>query len=380
MSRIPVNGTSGGRHIVLSCNTAWNIHNFRRGLIRALLEGGDRVTVVTPRDAYVDQLRALGCDYVELPMDNKGTDPLRDGLLLLRYLRLYRRLKPDAVLHFTIKPVIYGGMTARMLGIPYVSNITGLGTAFLRQDWLTKLVQQLYRISQGRAQRIFFQNSDDAELFHGRHLVPAACSRVLPGSGIDLERFTLRPMPTDRERPVFLLVARLLWDKGVGEFVEAARIVHRKYPQVRFRLLGFLGVDNATAIDRSTVEQWQRQGVVEYLGSSDDVRPAIEQATCVVLPSYREGTPRSLLEAAAMGRPIIATDVPGCRETVDHGVNGLLCRVRSGEDLAERMLQLLAMDSDALRAMGLAGRRLAETRFDERIVIDAYLEALNSLA
>jgi len=380
VSRIPVNGTSGGRHIVLSCNTAWNIHNFRRGLIRALLEGGDRVTVVTPRDAYVDQLRALGCDYVELPMDNKGTDPLRDGLLLLRYLRLYRRLKPDAVLHFTIKPVIYGGMTARMLGIPYVSNITGLGTAFLRQDWLTKLVQQLYRISQGRAQRIFFQNSDDAELFHGRHLVPAACSRVLPGSGIDLERFTLRPMPTDRERPVFLLVARLLWDKGVGEFVEAARIVHRKYPQVRFRLLGFLGVDNATAIDRSTVEQWQRQGVVEYLGSSDDVRPAIEQATCVVLPSYREGTPRSLLEAAAMGRPIIATDVPGCRETVDHGVNGLLCRVRSGEDLAERMLQLLAMDSDALRAMGLAGRRLAETRFDERIVIDAYLEALNSLA
>ena len=265
-----------------------------------------------------------------------------------------------------------------------INNVSGLGTAFLRGGWLGGVVCSLYRVALRRSHRVFFQNDEDRQVFIEKRLVAPARTGLLPGSGIDLVHFS--PLAFDGSSLrngaglVFLMVARLLWDKGVLEFVEAARRVKALFPESRFQLLGFLDVKNQTAVGRSDVEAWVKEGVVEYLGTSDDVRPFLAAADCVVLPSYREGTPRSLLEAAAMGRPLLATDVPGCREVVVDGVNGLLCHVRDSVDLAEKMMQMIDMPMSALLQMGQESRSLAETRFDEQIVIRKYLEAIDEVA
>jgi glycosyltransferase involved in cell wall biosynthesis len=364
------------RRVVLVSNTAWYLYNFRCDLFSALLEQGDQVIAVAPTDDFSERLSALGCEVVSLPMDNMGTSPLRDLATWRRLRRTYRALAPDVVLHFTIKPVIYGTLAARSLSVPVVNTVTGLGTAFLRGGPVQAVVEGLYGLSQGWPKRIFFQNPDDLGLFVGRGLVPKDRVARLPGSGVDLERFAPRPGPSGTA-PVFLLIARLLWDKGVREFIEAARVLRGEDPRLRFQLLGPLGVANQTAVPKPEIERWVGEGVVEFLGETEDVRPWIAQADCVVLPSYREGTPRALLEAAAMGRPIIATDVPGCREVLTDGVTGLLCRVRDSADLADKMRQMAGFAPELRLAMGMAGRAKMKREFDQRIVIGRYLEAID---
>jgi len=232
-----------------------------------------------------------------------------------------------------------------------------------------------------RSGRVFFQNPDDLQLFHELRLTRPGQTEVLSGSGVDLLRF--QPVPLPRRwggRPfVFLLVARLLWDKGVAEFVEAARLVRLAQPGTRFRLLGFLDGGNPAAVDRATMEAWAAEGVVDYLGAATDVRPHLAAADCVVLPSYREGTPRALLEAAAMGRPLIATDVPGCREVADDGVNGYLCKARDAGDLASATLRMIGLPPKCHAAMGAAGRVKVERQFDERLEIARYLSVIEGL-
>lgn len=365
--------------IALASNTAWNLYNFRGGLIRRLLEERAAVTVVAPPDMFSEKLAGMGCEVIGLPMDNKGTHPVRDLRTLRDFHRVYRQVRPEVVLHFTIKPVIYGSLAARMLGIPVANTITGLGTAFLREGWLMRVVESLYRVSQRWPQRVFFQNRDDHDLFVGRGLVPAEKAERLPGSGVDLERFAPAAYPGN-PAPVFLLVARLLRDKGVVEFVEAARRVRAHHPRARFQLLGPLGVANRTAIPAEEVAGWVAEGVVEYLGETGDVRPALAAADCVVLPSYREGVPRTLLEAAALGRPLIATDVPGCREVVADGDNGYLCRAQDANDLADRMDRFIGLPVGARQALGEAGRAKVEREFDERMVIGRYLDVIRVIA
>jgi glycosyltransferase involved in cell wall biosynthesis len=377
--------TLGGGHpapkIILSINTSWNIVNFRSGLVRALRRKGFEVVALSPDDAYADRLAELGCRHVPLAMDNKGTNPLRDAGLFLRYLMVLRRERPAAFLGWTIKPNVYGSLAARLLGVPVINNVSGLGTAFLSAGWLNRVVRLLYRAAFARSARVFFQNRDDLALFAASHLVRPDQAGLLPGSGVDLQHFAPAPLvrrpPGDG--PVFLLVARLLWDKGVAEYVKAAQLVKAAVPGARFQLLGFLDVENRTAVPRASVETWVRDGVVEYLGHADDVRPHLAAADCVVLPSYREGTPRSLLEAAAMARPLIATDVPGCREVVDEGINGWLCRPANADDLAERMLRFATLDEKARAEMGRQSRLKAEREFSEDIVVDAYLSELARL-
>jgi len=359
--------------IALSANTTWYLYNFRSGLIKALLARDERVVVIAPLDEYSARLERMGVEVIDLPMDNKGANPARDAMLLFAYIRLYRQLRPHLVLHNTIKPVIYGSLAARSLGVPFLNTITGLGTTFIREDWMTRVVERLYRISQRRASQVFFQNNDDLELFRHRRLVPQERVQCLPGSGVNLTHFSVKP--SSQGEPCFLLIARLLRDKGICEFVEAARKIRRKYPRARFQLLGQLGVANRTAITREELESWLAEGVVEYLGETDDVRPFIAQAHCVVLPSYREGLPRSLLEAGAMGRPLITTDAPGCREVVQDGENGYLCRLKDAEDLAEKILAFLKLSFDERCKMGLLSREKVSGEFDETIVIERYLEA-----
>jgi glycosyltransferase involved in cell wall biosynthesis len=303
--------------------------------------------------------------------------PARDFALAVRYLAALRRVRPAVFLGYTAKPNVYGSLAAHLLGIPVINNVSGLGTAFIREGLLTRIVSGLYRHAFRRSSTVFFQNPEDRELFVSKRLVEAGKTSVLPGSGIDLRRFA----PAEAVRPggrpfTFLLVARLLWDKGVGEYVQAARRVREAHPDVRFQLLGFLDVANRTAVPRAEVERWVAEGVIEYLGHADDVRPFLAHADCVVLPSYREGLPRTLLEAAAMGKPLIATDVPGCRHIADHGVNGYLCAVRDPAALAEAMSRMLALPVAERSAMGAAARAKAEAEFDERVVVDRYLAAI----
>lgn len=365
--------------IVISINAAWNIYNFRLGLVRGLQHAGFHVVALAPDDDYVARLHQAGVEFIPIAMDRKGLSPLADAALLLRYWWLLGRLKPDVFLGYTAKPNIYGSIAAHLRGARVINNVSGLGTAFIRRSWLTLLVSQLYRFAFRGSATIFFQNGEDRDLFLEARLVRRDQARLLPGSGVDLERFAAAPLPASApEAPVFLLIARLLRDKGVVEFVEAARKVRARFPMARFRLLGFLGAENRTAVGRGEVDEWVREGVVDYLGAADDVRPFIAAADCVVLPSYREGLPRTLLEAAAMGRPLIATDVPGCREIVRHDENGLLCKVRDADSLAEAMIRFIAADEETRQRWADASRARTVRDFDERRVVELYLEAISA--
>lgn len=363
-------------HIMMTVNSAWNIWNFRRPVVAALLADGHRITVLAPPDDSVARLEAMGCGFVPLKMDVKGLAPLRDLQLLRRFRRIFRAERPDVILSYTIKNNIFGAMAARALGIRFIANVTGLGTAFLSGGVLQVVAERLYRRALRRTEVVFFQNEDDRDLFVSRRLVRPDQARLLPGSGISLTRFAVAELPPETEAPVFLMIARLLRDKGVFEFVEAARQVKAQRPEARFQLLGATGAENRTAIDAAIVRAWQEEGLIEYLDTTPDVRPFIAAALCVVLPSYREGAPRTLIEAAAMGRPLIATDVPGCRSVVDDRVTGLLCTVRSAESLADACLELLRLPRAAIAAMGQAGRAKMERDFDEALVVSAYRDAI----
>ncbi|MFL6801818.1 MAG: glycosyltransferase family 4 protein, partial [Sphingomicrobium sp.] len=282
-----------------------------------------------------------------------------------------------AYLGFTIKPNIYGCLAAAREGVPAIANIAGLGTVFIRRGMLLGLVSRLYRVAVRRAPVVFFQNPDDRALFLERRLVRSEQARLLPGSGVDLDRFTSAPLSGGP--PTFLFIGRLLGDKGVRELIAAARIIRKSRDDLRIQLLGSLDEGNRTAISRAELDQWLGEGLVEYLGETEDVRPFIQRATAVVLPSYREGLPRSLLEAAAMARPLIATDVPGCREVVEDGVNGFLCQVNEPESLAAALLKLADLPAIERSAMGGESRRKVEQRFSESAVIAAYLNAIGEV-
>ncbi len=364
--------------VILSANSCWNVVNFRGGLIRALGDRGFRIVVAAPADEHRSKVAELGAEFIEVAMNSAGSSVIEHLLLFARYLKVMREFRPFAYLGFTAKPNIYGSVAARLVGARVINNISGLGTVFIKQGLLTVVVKQLYRFSLRGSSTIFFQNRDDLELFVASGLAPRARSELLPGSGIDLERFAPSGEARNGGPFRFMLPARLLWDKGVAEYVEAARIVRRSHPDVRFQLLGPAGANNRTAVPPAMLERWRAEQAVEYLGHTDDVRPAIEQADCIVLPSYREGLPRALLEGSAMGKPLIATDVPGCRDVVVESETGYLCAERSADSLAQAMLKMLRTSPSERLAMGQRGRRRVEREFCQSRVIAKYLDALGT--
>lgn len=364
------------KKIVISVNTAWNIYNFRAGLVKALTRHGYDVMVLAREDDYAARLSALGCRFKTLPMDNNGTSPVRDVALLVKYWRVLQSVRPLAYLGYTIKPNVYGSLAAAGLGIPVINNIAGLGTAFLGSPVLNCVARRLYAVALRRSARVFFQNPDDRALFVEAGLTRPAVADLLPGSGIDLQHFRPTAPAPGRQGMRFLLVARVLRDKGIEEFAAAAEAVRRVLPQAQFQLLGAVDPDNPNSIAMERVQSWERSGLIQYLHKTDDVRPYLANADCIVLPSYREGVPHSLLEAAAMARPIIATDVAGCREVVEHGRNGLLCKVRNPADLARKMIEMAGLSPQRRAEMGILGRHKVSSQFDERIVIGKYLNAI----
>lgn len=365
--------------IVLVCNTAWAIYTYRHGLIRMLVARGAEVIVAAPHDRTVPLLEQMGCRYVPLAVASKGTSPREDLGTLAALYRHYRALAPDLVFHYTIKPNIYGSVAAWLARVPSVAVTTGLGYVFIQKSRAASVAKRLYRFAFRFPREVWFLNRDDLATFTDERLLAhPERARLLHGEGVDLEQFAPVPLPAG-DAPVFILIGRLLWDKGVREYVDAARAVRARHPHARFQLLGPLGVDNPSAIGRADIDAWVREGVVEYLGEAHDVRPHIAAADCVVLPSYREGVPRTLMEASAMGRPIVATDVPGCRDVVADGETGLLCAARDSASLAARLVQMIELGPAGRDAMGARGRRKVAAEFDEQKVVERYTITIRAL-
>ncbi len=361
--------------IAVVVNTSWNLYNFRMNFIKELLAQGHEVHTIAPLDNYTSLVEAAGCIHHEVKMDSRGANPIKDAGLIVELFNIYRRVRPDVVLHYTIKPNVYGTLAASVLRIPVINNVCGLGTAFLKKDLVSAVAMLLYKGSFRFAKKVFFQNPDDLKLFVHRNLVPSGAADLLPGSGIDLSRFQPAEFRRNHEF-TFLMISRLISDKGVYEYIAAVRKLRAMGVKARFQLLGAIDPEHKRGISEREINQWISSGVVEYLGTTNDVRGYIHNADCIVLPSYREGTPRTLLEAASSSKPIIATDVPGCNHVVVNHYNGLLCKMKDADDLAAKMQELLSYDDEKLKTFGRNGRLKMQAEYDESFVINKYLRAL----
>lgn len=358
-------------------NTSWNIYNFRMSLVKSLLTEGHEVHTIAPKDEFTHHLQEAGCIHHAVKMDSRGANPIKDAALIAELFFKYRQIKPDIILHYTIKPNIYGTLAAAMLRIPVINNVCGLGTVFLKDNLVSAIAILLYKISFRFAQKVFFQNPEDLKLFVNKRMVNAGAVDLVPGSGIDLQKF--QPVPFRRNKTfTFLLISRLITDKGVLDYIEAVKQLQKAGLNARFQVLGQLDPEHKRGIQVSVIREWIDHNIIEYLGTTRDVRKHIHDADCIVLPSYREGTPRTLLEAASSAKPIIATDVPGCNHVVIDQYNGFLCRMKDSADLAAKMSDLAASPDEKLAEFGRNGRLKMEAEYDENLVINKYLRALKA--
>lgn len=365
--------------VALVVNTSWNVWNFRMSLLRRLEAEGYDISVIAPEDEFSSRLPFA---YHPVSITSRSLNPFVDLRTFIQLYCVLRKIRPDVVLLYTAKPNVYGNFAARFLGIRAISNIAGLGAVFVRGGLLVAFMKLLYRLSLARAAKVFFQNRDDLQGFLAQGIVRESVVDLLPGSGVDLERFNPAKKKTGAVKAsfVFLLSARMLWDKGIADYVRAGeRLVAEGYPAT-FRLLGFLDVDNPKAITRAEMAVLTDSPGICYRGVSSAVETELAEADCVVLPSfYREGSPRSLLEAAAMGIPLITTDTPGCRDVVEDGITGYLCRPGDVEDLYRKMKMMLDLPPAERILMGLRGREKMVREYDENIVIEKYLAAVRAL-
>ncbi|MDZ4383229.1 MAG: glycosyltransferase family 4 protein, partial [Thermodesulfovibrionia bacterium] len=347
-------------------------------LIKSWLAAGHEVIAAAPEEEVAEQLAAWLVPFERIPLNRTGMNPIKDLILLYHIRKIVKLHKPTYLFLYTVKPVIYGSLaTWGNTGCRCYSMITGLGYVFTEASGSSRLlryiVEQLYRMALKRNERIFFQNPDDYALFVRKNLVSKKKSLLINGSGINLDYYQIADLP--EKKYIFLMIARLLIEKGVREYIQAAGLVKQKYPEAQFILVGWAFSDNQSSISETDVERWKNEGVVDILSELEDVRPIIASSSVYVLPSYREGTPRTVLEAMAMGRPIITSDAPGCRETVEDGVNGFLVPVRDVDSLAEAMERFIR-EPELLAKLGAESRRIAEEKYDVHKVNKAINRAM----
>ena len=370
--------------IVLFANTDWYLYNFRRSLALALRDAGHDVLLLSPPGEYGERLRELGLRWQPLPMDRRSLNPLREFALLAHLVRLLRREQPALVHGFTIKCAVYGSFAARIARVPaWVNSVAGMGYVFISNDLrarcLRPLVKLLLRLAlDGKRTRLILQNPDDVGLFERSGLVDPARIRLIPGSGVDCSRFRPHELTPDGSALCVLLASRLLWDKGIAEYVEAARRLRSEGRKLRFLIAGDPDPGNPASVPEAVVQGWVDEGAVECLGHVDDMAALLADVQIVALPSYREGLPKTLIEAAACGLALVTTDVPGCREVVTDGVDGLLVPVRDATALTAA-IRRLDDDRPMCRRLGSAARAKALSQFDERIVIGRTLEVYQEL-
>ena len=360
--------------VVLFANTDWYLYNFRLPLAESLRRSNMEVVLMSPPGEYASRLEAIGFRWIPFPLSRRGLNPFFELGTIIHLLGVYRRERPDLLHHFTHKCVLYGSLAGRLAGVRVIVNsVTGLGYLFIGNGLLRRIlravIRVLYRLILGNTQ-VIFQNEDDRNEFLSRKMIRPGRSHLIPGSGVDVSSFLVTPEPGGE--PVVVLAARMLWDKGVGEFVEAARLLHEQGVSARFVLVGEPYVDNPAAIPAAQLEDWKREGSVEWWGWREDMPAVYSGANIVCLPSYREGIPRSLIEASACARAVVASDVPGCRQAVRHGKNGLLVPVRDVNELARALKKLIGAP-ELRHRMGAYGRRLVEKEFSSEKIVRATL-------
>lgn len=349
------------------------LYKFRRELVEKLAKESELVCVL-PDDPKKDWFRKINAKYIEIVMDRRGMNPLSDYKLFKTYREILRQEKPDVILTYTIKPNIYGGIAAAREGIPYIANITGLGTGILQKNLLSKAISFLYKKALKKATCTFFQNEENMKFFLEKKMVSGKY-RQIPGSGVNIAEHRFEDYPEEERATKFLFVGRVMKEKGIDEFLSAAERVKAIYPDTLFDIVGWLEEKEYEAVSKD----YQKRGIIQYFGPQTDVHSFIKNSHATVNPSYHEGMSNVLLESASTGRPVIASNIPGCRETFEDGVSGLAFEPRNVEDLTNTLIKFIELPYEKKKAMGIAGRRKVEKEFDRNIVIDAYMEEIDKI-
>ena len=369
------------KRIALVANSTWNIHNFRLNLLDKFIGEGHDVIVIAPVDQYIEYKEKYpAVKHVALrSMDRDSTNPLKDLLLIAELTRKYKRLKPDLVIHFTNKPNIYGAIAARRAKVDSIAIVTGLGYAFIHNGFIKSVTTALYKYTSKYHKKFIFENIEDRELFENENIITRGQGISVKGCGVNTTYFHPYPNQKVNEAMVFTFVGRLLYDKGVKEFVEAARIIKLRHPKTQFWLVGELDPDNPATVEKDELIEWVDSDIVYYHGFQRDVRPFISKSDCVVLPSYREAIPRTITEAMAMAKPVITTDTAGCREAVEVEVNGYLAKLRDANDLAESIQKIISLTKEERKSMGQAGRNIVMNQFDDRLIANHIYDIISKI-
>lgn len=359
--------------ILILANFGMGLYKFRKELLEELIRLGHEVFISLPDDDdFIPKLKRLGCEFIDTPVSRRGTNPMTDLKLLLNYRKMMKQIRPDLVLTYTIKPNIYGGLACRLSGIPYIPNITGLGSAVENPGLLQKILMVLYKSSMKQASCVFFQNQENMNFFIQQKLVTGK-HQVIPGSGVNLEEYPLLDYPSD-ENVQFLFISRVMKEKGIDQYLDAAAYIKNKYPHTVFNVVGFCEEQYEPLL-----HEMQQKGIIRYYGRQNDVRPFYANAHCIIHPTYYpEGMSNVLLESAASGRPVITTNRSGCREIVDDGITGFIIEPKNSEQLIEKIETFLQMPYEQKRKMGFQGRRKVEQEFDRQYVLDAYRSVIEA--
>ena len=351
------------------------IYNFRKELVQRLIDEGHEVYLSFPYGEKVEYFKKIGCKYIETTLNRRNTNPIEDIKLLIKYIKIIRDIKPEVVLTYTVKPNVYGGIACRINKVPYICNVTGLGSSYINGGITQRIVKYLSKISFRKAQKVFFQNSSDMKIMKNQGVVINNNS-LLPGSGVNLNQYKVLPHNSNNNTIKFSFIARIMKDKGIDEYLEVAKKIKYKYKNVEFDVIGM--IDQLKYKD--ILNQYINEGTIKYHGFQQDMIPFIKNCDCIVNPSYAEGMSNVLLEGAASGRALIASDIPGCKEIVLDGINGYTFEVKNTEELYKSIEKFINLKYEEKVKMGLEGRRIVEEQFDRQIVVNAYIEEINNIA
>jgi glycosyltransferase involved in cell wall biosynthesis len=366
--------------IAILVNSSWNILNFRSSLIKALISAEHEVFVLAPFENTVEKIENLGCTYIRIEnIRRKGKNPFRDILLIKELTKIFRKFEIDLLMSYTIKPNIYGSISAHFSKVKSICTVTGLGYSFLTKSAVNKVVKRLYKYAFSKADIVVFQNPDDLNLFVNLELVSQNKVKLIYGSGIDTEKFQPYNNIKNSKRVDFLFVGRLLFDKGISELLKAVKSLTETSSDIQLHVVGDIDKNNPASIDEEWLQKFGKSEYITYYGYQDNVKPFIEMADVVILPSYREGLPRVMLEALSMEKPVITTDVPGCREIIDNEMNGFLVPAKSSSHIAEAMLRMVSLSNTERTQMGKHGRIIALSKFSTEIVNSEYLDLVKNM-
>lgn len=360
-----------GKRILILSNHFITLYNFRKELVKKLVDDGNKVYISIPKADENSFFSDMGCKIIETPVDRRGVNPIRDIGLILNYIRIMKKLKPDIIFSYTIKPNIYGCIASNFTKNKQVSNVTGTGATFLKKNLVSFIVKILYKLSIRKSYKVFFQNSGDKDFFIKNRMIKDNWA-MLPGSGVNLKQYKVCDLPPEDEIN-FIFIGRVMKLKGIDEYIECAKSIKEKYPNTNFYIAGFIEEDGYKEI----IDNYNSKGIINYIGFQKDIKSWIQKCHCTVLPSYGgEGVPNVLLESAAMGRICIASNINGSKDVIDDGVTGYLFKAANAKDLTDKIEKFLKLDYEVKKQMGLSARKKVEREFDRQIVIDAYLKEI----